>query len=587
MIQAVKTNKLGHAAPALTGKCLFPTEKPHVGFGRFTNFIEFHFDLLTREMFACLQDVVSKPPLNHHGLGVDHALPYVCPGNRGIIDVMRKEKVSHGSYDAQLAWGERQGWLAAHHFKHVDGMISWGPLQGEILSCDPQDGSCAGLPPNFVDCPSPRQVVWEHSTITTTTTLFSLEEQAAWETERHRWSGTRSRIGMQFIVPISALVCAFCLSTMEKYKVLGKLFYFFAAQTLMGLYMKMVLSKSVVSEEDHMQGFPAAFLVTGLQQITSFVLLMILLLLSQVTPWRYCPKALTTRKEYGMLFVFSLCFALNIGLNNLSLTMLDVSTNQIIRSFAPLTTLIAQCVFSKITGIESKDVKPTRLALMLVGSISGIVAVIAKGMSVGIGTGTSETDRLVLGVVICLFSLFFASMELMLVSVLGGSLALNPIDTVAYMAVPCTLFLSIPASFVANEVSWPGYSAPMTDMAIAREVIRLSPMTFLFAVLSGALALAYNILVYTVVQKLSASTLAFASTFNKFSTISLALIFGFELLPSNSGLSIIMLIGIAGNLGSFAVSSWIIYFRPQWDWSKVESREVERQAAPSAKIEPI
>jgi hypothetical protein len=253
--------------------------------------------------------------------------------------------------------------------------------------------------------------------------------------------------------------------------------------------------------------------------------------------------------------------------------MLDVSTNQIIRSFAPLTTLIAQCFYSKLTGIESADVKPIRLTFMLIGSISGIVAVIAKGMSMGIGVGPSETDRLILGVVICLFSLFFAAMELILVSALGGSLQLNPIDTVAYMAVPCTLILSIPAFLVPNKLNWPGYTAPMTDIAIAREVIRLSPMTFFLAALSGALALAYNILVYTVVQKLSASTLAFASTFNKFATVALALIFGFELLPRQCGLSIMMLIGIAGNLGAFTVSSVLFYLPSSQGWRKVDAEE--------------
>jgi drug/metabolite transporter (DMT)-like permease len=470
-----------------------------------------------------------------------------------------------------------------------------GHLKGEVLPCDIQDLYCLKFAHHhYEDCPFFTTTTTTTSTTTTTTTEFSVEEQANWKTEKHIWSVTRSRIGMQFIVPVCALAFGTIMSSVENNHVLGKLFLFSGAETLMGLYMKMVFSKFIVSEEGHMQGFPAAFLVTGLQQITSFVLLMILILLSQVTPWSYSPKALTTRKEYGMLVAFSLCFALNIALNNLSLTMLDVSTNQIIRSFAPLATLLVQCVFSKITDT---DVKPTWLSFMLVGSIFGIVAVIAKGMSMSsIGADISDTYRLIFGVAICLVSLFFASMEPLLGSIHGGSLKLNPIDTVVYLAVPSTLFLIIPASFVPNSVNWPSYTAPMTDLAIAREVIRLSPMTFFLAALSGALALSYN-LVYTVVQKLSASTVAFASTFNKFSTISLALIFGFELLPPQRApqreLTIMMLLCIAGNLGAFAASTWhfslpansfsLQGYRHRQGWRQVRSEAGETTPAKVSK----
>lgn len=325
-----------------------------------------------------------------------------------------------------------------------------------------------------------------------------------------------------------------------------------------------------------MQGFPAAFLVTSLQQLTSFALLITLILLSQLTPWRYLPKRLTTRKECGLLILFSLCFTLNIALNNLSLTMLDVSTNQVLRSFAPLTTMMAQCVFSKITGDESEDMKPRKVALMLFRSIAGVGAVIAKGMSMG--AVSSATDNFILGVAICLMSLFPAAMELILAATLGGRLELNPIDSILYMAVPSTTFLIIPMCFLPNEVNWPSYTAPLTDIAIAREVIRLSPMTFFLAIMSGALALFYNMLLYTVVQTLSASTSAFASTCNKFVTILLALVFGFEVLPAQSWLSAVMLLGIAGNLIAFTVSTWLFYFPSgSQAWLKVNELEVAQK----------
>merc|ERR1712228_1018593 len=48
---------------------------------------------------------------------------------------------------------------------------------------------------------------------------------------------------------------------------------------------------------------------------------------------------------------------------------------------------------------------------------------------------------LLLGVLVCIASLLCGSLNLALAGVMGTSVHLNPMDTVAYMAVPATVFL--------------------------------------------------------------------------------------------------------------------------------------------------
>lgn len=353
----------------------------------------------------------------------------------------------------------------------------------------------------------------------------------------------------QLIIPVLALLFGGLCSLHDKARLMGKLFIFFGAQTFMNLYMKAVLSKSLVSQEQGLKGFPAAFCVTALQQLTSFGLLVVIVLLSQITPWAYRPRVLSTPKEFGMLAIFSLCFTLNIALNNFSMSILDISVNLIIRSIAPLTTLLAQMVYSALVGDKSKAVNKTEVLLMIGGVISGLIAVLAK--SQGMGGDHKDKGNMILGCVACLFSLFAAAMELILAGVLGSTLKLNPVDTTFYMAIPTAIFLIIPVFFVPHPIMWPGHGS-VTDFQIVKEVLALNPTTFGLAVLSGLFALSYNVLLYSVVQTLSAAFSAFTSNFNKAATIALSLLFGFEFLPEQPW-GAVMVVGIVGNLGAFTV----------------------------------
>mmetsp|Transcript_97540 Transcript_97540/g.262044 ORF Transcript_97540/g.262044 Transcript_97540/m.262044 type:complete len:451 (-) Transcript_97540:251-1603(-) len=362
----------------------------------------------------------------------------------------------------------------------------------------------------------------------------------------------------QLFVPVMALILGLiCLQAKGALNTMGKIMVYFGAQTFMNLYMKAVLSKSVVSSELGMAGVPAAFAITAIQQLVSFVLLGVGVLGSQLTPWKYTPKKLTTPRQLGMVLCFSLSFTLNIALNNFSLSMLDISVNLIIRSVAPLTTLIVQVAFTRCLG--SKSLEPVEIGLMLIGALCGLIAVIAKGHGL---TNAADSSHLVWGGCICLFSLFSASMELALAGMLGSGLGLNPIDTTFYMAIPVALLLAAPVFFVPHPVAWSAHGL-MTDFQILKEVIELSPGTFGLALFSGVFAMVYNILLYNIVQTLSPAFSAFTSNFNKAATIALSVLLGFEVLPG-APWGMVQVFGIAGNMVAFTVYG-LYKVRPRGD----------------------
>merc|ERR1719429_919428 len=132
-------------------------------------------------------------------------------------------------------------------------------------------------------------------------------------------------------------------------KIMGTFMVFFGAQTGMNLYMKAVLSNSVVDEAAGLKGIPASFLVTAFQQMAGFVLFWIGMGISQLTPYAYTPKVLNTPFELFAICLFAISFTMNIALNNFSLSLVSISINLIIRSCLPLSTFLSQQMSARIT----------------------------------------------------------------------------------------------------------------------------------------------------------------------------------------------------------------------------------------------
>jgi len=251
---------------------------------------------------------------------------------------------------------------------------------------------------------------------------------------------------------------------------------------------------------------------------------------------------LTTRKEWGALLVFSLAFAVNIGLNNFSLSLLAVSLNLIIRSCLPIMTLTVQGLLG-----TAGPVKPMEVILMMAGVFFASLSVLAESEDPQ-STSASNTN-LILGITTCSISNLAAALNLVLAAAFGTYMKMSPLDTTFYMALPVALLLLPAAAYAAHPVSWPG-AGMMTDLDVVRRVLELSPSTMVWLCFSGIFAAGYNVLNYTVVQKLSATQAAFAGNFNKAASIALSIFLGLEHLPSGAW-GALMVVAIAGNVGSF------------------------------------
>lgn len=345
--------------------------------------------------------------------------------------------------------------------------------------------------------------------------------------------------------PAIALAAGAVLLVPEGTQTAGRLLCFLGAQTGMTLYMKQVLSSQVVSEGRH--GLPAAFAVTGLQQLTGFAIMMCWIAASRLTPYRYVPKQLHSRTDVFAVLMFSLAFTANIALNNYSVSLMPISVNLIIRSCFPLPTFLAQKLVSWYTrDMKSKDSSPLELSLMLLGCLFAVIAVIAKTKSLGVHD--SESQSLVWGVIVCVISCFAGSANLVLAGMMGSTLKLNEFDTVIYTALPAAALLLVPMS-LRHPVHWGGGSQ-MTDWEILAEVVEVNPGVLWLAVLSGVFALAFNLLKYGIVQRLSATHTAFAGNFNKAFTIVLAMAQGLEPFPSDSW-GWVMVAACMGNIAAF------------------------------------
>jgi len=367
--------------------------------------------------------------------------------------------------------------------------------------------------------------------------------------------GTHVAIAKLLAVPVFALAVGIFSFGVGSMNTLGKLLVFFGAQTGMNLYMKLVLGSVVLYRQDdcNLQGIPAPFAVTGIQQLVSFTGLCSFIALTRLTPWQYKPKVLEMG-DIPILLALSLSFTLNIALNNFSLSLIDVSTNHVIRSGTPLAILVVQVMVSRWIKLPSKPAKIKSVVLLGVSACFGLLSILAKQVNAREDreNGVSFQAELV-GVVVCLCSLFSAGLELIIVAILGSSVRLNAIDVGLYMAIPSFVLLLAPAVFWPHTVSW--VTAPaMTDMEVLREVVRLNPSMLWLVVLSGLIAMFYNMLLYFIIQTLSPLSTACASNFNKAAAVTFSLAFGLEHLPKDNA-GVMMLVGLCGNLGTLTLFS--------------------------------
>jgi len=364
-----------------------------------------------------------------------------------------------------------------------------------------------------------------------------------------------SQIAKEVSIPLTALFFGIlCRETgIQSLKTPAQLAIYFGAQTGMLLFAKIVISSAVVSEELGLRGLPGAFLMTASHQLICFVLFGSAFVLSWLTPWSYTPKRLTSLSDVYWLLLFSATFAANIGLNNFSFQFLPLSMNLIIRSCLPIATAVVQKIApSRHCVAKGEERHSKEILCMVIGVACAALATVAQSQA---QSGKMHSpDSLLLGVFVCVVSIFAGACNMVLACRLGDSMKLNSTDITFYMGLPAAFMLLLPSCFLSHP-SWPGQPS-MTDVEVYRHVYEWAPGVLGLGLLLGVFASAYNVTQYAMVQSLSATYTTFAGNFNKAFTIVISLGVGLEELPHGVW-GCVMLLATLGNIGSFTAYSML------------------------------
>eukprot|EP00440_Ansanella_granifera_P064811 gb/GFBE01070272.1/.p1 GENE.gb/GFBE01070272.1/~~gb/GFBE01070272.1/.p1 ORF type:complete len:458 (+),score=96.03 gb/GFBE01070272.1/:1-1374(+) len=342
-------------------------------------------------------------------------------------------------------------------------------------------------------------------------------------------------------VPVGTIAFGL-LMTLSGMRSAGLLMAFFGAQTAMNLYMKAVLS--VVQINDELSGVQAPFAITALQQLVAF------LLLATALPCLKCLGVdVQCRFAQGTQLKFVMClavaFACNIGLNNLSLSLLDASVHLMIRTAGPIAGILLEMSFAgllnRLAGAneEGPKINAQEVAFTVAATLCGLMVVLAKVEDI---PDQQASSQFIVGAVACLLSLLASSLEVMLARRIGTTLKFNCIEVLLNMALPACVLLLVPAAFFRHAVVWGG---SMTDLEVMREVWNSSRSAVGLGALSGVFAVSFNALLYTLSQTCDAHVISLQANVNKLVLLCMSVAFGLEVVPG-APWDRVMWLGVAG-----------------------------------------
>jgi hypothetical protein len=326
----------------------------------------------------------------------------------------------------------------------------------------------------------------------------------------------------------------------------------------MNFLAKSILNNQVVSDMPQRRGIPAPFFLTACQQMGSVFIFLLVVGLSAANLVSFKVKRLATTSEYLLIIFLGLFFALNISFNNLSITLLPISVNLVIRTCIPLFTLGAQRILGLFITVPSAGIAPRELYCMLMGVGAAGLAVVASSKGKTSSAEGENFETFLLGCTFCVLALCAAGLNSTLAQVLGSSMKMTPIDTAGYMGVPVFTFCVLPFLFMTHPVNgWyteEGFEDKnsYTDLMLIKQVVEEAPFTMIPIMLFGPIAFMYNILQIWLYMSLSATHTAFAGNFNKAATIMLSMFLGMEKGPWE--------FPVYDEDGNFAGWHWVRFF---------------------------
>lgn len=224
---------------------------------------------------------------------------------------------------------------------------------------------------------------------------------------------------------------------------------------------------------------------------------------------------------------------------------MDLSASVMVRSLSPLSALVLQLFFAGWFDSEAFGIQPGKLLLLVSGVMCAAIALMAKYHD----EGPARSNHYGLGLALCFGSVAAASMELVVVVIIGKGMKMNSLDTILYMSLPAFMLITLPALYLRHPVSYP-YHPPATDWEIFWEVWKMKNVTVYLVLLSGVFALWYHLMLYITVRNLSPLYATYAGNFNKVAAIGFSICLGFESLPS-APWNVIMALAVLGNMASF------------------------------------
>jgi drug/metabolite transporter (DMT)-like permease len=257
------------------------------------------------------------------------------------------------------------------------------------------------------------------------------------------------------------------------------------------------------------------FFWTSTQQMIAFVFACLLAAAYHYSSGRfgYRPPQLGTVNAKLQVLLLAACFALNMGLNNFSLSLISITVNNMIRAASPfMTALCGSLFFSKRMPFEDWCFLCLGVAFSLVSALAGSPAATSHGHS-----------TYALGVVVCFISLLGGALMFLIVETLGTSaVKLNAVDSMFYMSLPTGLLISSCMFAMPHVVDdkWAGGTfagQKLTDVQLLGKITDVK--LWLLMVLSGVFASSYNVIQFFTVQKLSSAQTAFASNLAKAVTV--------------------------------------------------------------------
>ena len=316
------------------------------------------------------------------------------------------------------------------------------------------------------------------------------------------------------------------------------------------VFMKYVLSHlplraTCTATSSQVLGLPAPFFWTMTQQVVAFSCSLFAMVLHRFSRGRigYWPSKLQSSRH---VCVLALCFALSIGLNNFSLSLVSLNINTIIKATSPLVTAAAGVL------ILGKQVIWQEWVLLILGT-----AFVASSIA---AANTRSQTTFIVGVAAAVLSTVAGSITLTIVELFHTMpVKLNALDSAVYMSLPAAVLLSPCLALPHVTQNWVSILCKQQRSTDAEVIlmtdswIKLSAM----ALLSGLFAYFYNILQFYAVQVLSSTQTAFASNISKVAIVvfSVCVLEHLEADGVSPRQSSLVLVSGAGGLGSFLLYS--------------------------------